>query len=298
MTVSMDDAHVRSLTSSMGSSYVTDMKSPDRDHQGIEMLVAHYDWDLTAQSFSVASLLGLKMQLDDLGQKNCLRCGRLTKKTYSQGYCFPCFRSRPETDLCIVRPEKCHIAQGTCRDPEWGQTHCMQDHAVYLSFTSHLKVGVTRRHRLYSRWMDQGAVGGVELARLNNRLQAGQLEVLLKKHYKDRTHPQKMLASLRSEPYETAIQSLAQERIQIQKLLQGTEFEPYVSTESQIKLIRYPSLSLSDCSPIVPKLVSLDKTSSFQGQLTAVKGQYLIFDNQDCFSVRKHLGYHLKITQL
>ena len=55
------------------------------------------------------------------GEIRCSNCGRSTRKSYSQGYCFPCSQRLAACDLCIVRPERCHFDQGTCREPEWGR---------------------------------------------------------------------------------------------------------------------------------------------------------------------------------
>ena len=74
------------------------------------------------------------------GRIHCVECGRATKKSFNQGHCFPCFRSLASCDRCITSPELCHYDAGTCREPEWGEAHCMQPHVVYLANSSGLKV--------------------------------------------------------------------------------------------------------------------------------------------------------------
>ncbi len=91
------------------------------------------------------SLLGESLTLKFAGEIHCIHCGRLTKKSFNQGYCYPCFASLAQCDICIVRPEQCHFDAGTCREPEWARNHCMQDHIVYLANSSGLKVGITRK---------------------------------------------------------------------------------------------------------------------------------------------------------
>ena len=101
--------------------------------------------------------LGSTLQLSFDGVINCIHCDRKTNKSFNQGYCYPCFKRLAQCDSCIVSPEKCHYHEGTCREPEWGETHCMIDHIVYLANTSGIKVGITRGTQVPTRWMDQGA---------------------------------------------------------------------------------------------------------------------------------------------
>ncbi len=86
----------------------------------------------------------------------CIACGRQTKRSFQHGYCYPCFKRLACCDLCIVKPELCHYAQGTCREPAWGVAHCLQPHYVYLANTTGVKVGITRARQLPVRWLDQG----------------------------------------------------------------------------------------------------------------------------------------------
>ncbi|MGB2522725.1 MAG: DUF2797 domain-containing protein, partial [Luminiphilus sp.] len=88
--------------------------------------------------------LGQSLRLEFTGRIECVACDRLTKKSFNQGYCFPCFRKLAACDSCIVSPEKCHLAEGTCREPDWAENHCQVPHIVYLANTSNVKVGITR----------------------------------------------------------------------------------------------------------------------------------------------------------
>ncbi len=73
----------------------------------------------------------------------CCACGADTRKSYADGFCYGCFRRLARCDLCVVEPVRCHFAQGTCREPEWGERFCMQPHLVYLANSSGAKVGIT-----------------------------------------------------------------------------------------------------------------------------------------------------------
>ena len=52
------------------------------------------------------------------------------------------------------------------RDYDWEMAHHMQPHVVYLSKTAGIKVGVTRETQIPYRWIDQGAVEALILAKL------------------------------------------------------------------------------------------------------------------------------------
>ncbi|RLA55317.1 MAG: DUF2797 domain-containing protein, partial [Gammaproteobacteria bacterium] len=137
--------------------------------------------------------LGRQLQLDYQGVINCVHCDRKTNKSFNQGYCYPCFRRLAQCDSCIISPEKCHYAAGTCREPQWGEEHCMIDHFVYLANTSGLKVGITRGSQVPTRWMDQGASQAQAIFRVSSRLHSGLVEVVFKNHVADKTHWQAML---------------------------------------------------------------------------------------------------------
>ena len=96
------------------------------------------------------SLLGKPLELTWLGKISCVHCGRDTSKSFNQGYCYPCFQKLAACDSCIVSPEKCHFAAGTCREPSWAEQFCMTDHWVYLANSTGLKVGITRGNQVRS----------------------------------------------------------------------------------------------------------------------------------------------------
>ena len=85
----------------------------------------------------------------------CIICGRKTNKSFAQGYCYPCFISRPEVSECILRPELCEAHKGRARDMEWAENNCLQLHYVYLAVSSNYKVGVTRSSQIPTRLIDQ-----------------------------------------------------------------------------------------------------------------------------------------------
>ncbi|MEO0575230.1 MAG: DUF2797 domain-containing protein, partial [Pseudomonadota bacterium] len=152
-----------------------------------------YTMRLDDARLPMTGLVGQRVQIRFTGNIHCQNCGRKTKKSYSQGYCFPCSQRLAACDMCIVRPHTCHFDNGTCREPDWGQTHCFQDHFVYVSNTSGLKVGITRQDQLPTRWIDQGATQARPIFRTRSRHVAGMLEKTIGAHVSDRTDWRRML---------------------------------------------------------------------------------------------------------
>ncbi|MGB5589312.1 MAG: DUF2797 domain-containing protein, partial [Gammaproteobacteria bacterium] len=132
-----------------------------------------YQLRIAEQELALAPRLGQSFTLRFEGEIRCANCARLTRKSFSQGHCFPCSQRLAACDLCIVRPDRCHFGQGTCREPDWGQTHCMQPHFVYLANTSGLKVGITRAHQGMTRWIDQGASQALPILEASSRHVSG-----------------------------------------------------------------------------------------------------------------------------
>ena len=238
--------------------------------------------------------LGKQLQLDYKGVINCIHCDRKTSKSFNQGYCYPCFKRLAQCDLCIMSPERCHYDAGTCREPEWGETHCMIDHTVYLANTSGLKVGITRD--VPTRWMDQGASQAQPIFRVGNRLLSGLVETVFKNHIADKTNWQAMLKGA-AEPrdLEQARRELMAEcATEIDALQQKHGLQSVVVLEGEKEIeINYPVLEY----PTKVKSLNLDKTPSVGGTLMGIKGQYLIFDT-GVINMRKYGGYSLSLSLL
>jgi hypothetical protein len=237
--------------------------------------------------------IGGRIRLDYQGEINCIACGRKTSKSFAQGYCYPCFISLAECDMCIVRPETCHYDAGTCRDPEWAQQHCMQPHYVYLANSSGIKVGITRASQIPTRWIDQGASQALPVFRVATRYQSGLIEVAMKQHISDRTDWRKMLKG-DAEPVDLAamrnqLAELCSDQVaEIQQRF-GGENIAYLPDEAVVD-IQYPVAQY----PEKVKSHNLDKTPSIEGVLLGIKGQYLILDN-GVINIRKYSGYKLGV---
>lgn len=237
--------------------------------------------------------LGQVLKLQYHGVINCIHCGRKTAKSFNQGYCYPCFKRLAQCDSCIMSPEKCHYAQGTCREPEWGEKHCMIDHFVYLANTSGLKVGITRGSQVPTRWMDQGATQAQPIFRVDTRLHSGLVETVFKNHIADKTNWQAMLkGDAPPSDLEQARQRLLIECMpEVEALREQFGLQAITILEGhEPTTINYPVLEY----PVKVKSFNLDKTPDVGGMLLGIKGQYLIFDS-GVINMRKYGGYQLSL---
>jgi hypothetical protein len=239
--------------------------------------------------------LGRKLRLEFSGSIHCIHCGRKTAKSFNQGYCYPCFKRLAQCDSCIVSPEKCHYAAGTCREPEWGEQHCMIDHIVYLANTSGLKVGITRGSQVPTRWMDQGATQALPIFRVDTRMHSGMVEMVFKRHMADKTNWQAMLRG-DAQPCDleqARLQLLATCADEIAALQQQFGLQAISVLEAQQQtLISYPVLEY----PAKVTSFNLDKSPCAGGTLLGIKGQYLIFD-AGVINMRKYGGYELSLSR-
>jgi len=234
--------------------------------------------------------IGKTISLNATGNIHCIACGRKTNKSYSQGHCFPCMKSLPQCDMCIMKPETCHYDQGTCRDAAWGDEHCMQPHHIYLANSSGIKVGISRQ--IPTRWVDQGASEALPIMQVTHRKLSGLVEVILKNHVSDRTDWRKMLkgspdsidlATRRDELYAACSDELAALESQygkdaMLKLADNTQ------TTIEYPVTEYPTKVSS---------LNFDKTPLIQGTLLGIKGQYLILDC-GVLNIRKFTGYEIE----
>jgi hypothetical protein len=235
------------------------------------------------------ALLGQPLQLDWNGRIECVHCGRTTRRSFGQGHCYPCFKTLASCDRCIVQPELCHYSVGTCREPAWGEQHCLIPHTVYLANSSGLKVGITRGLDATTRWIDQGAAQALPIRVVASRLEAGHVEVALKAHVSDRTNWRAMLRG--QPPWLDLVHERDRllgelERAAGDTRLPGERPPDGPATEIAYPIVAYPTKIVSH---------NLEKSPELSGTLLGIKGQYLIFDSV-VINVRKYAGYWLRIT--
>lgn len=254
---------------------------------------AQYQLRLDEQRIPLNPLLGRPIRLRHTGAIHCLACGRKTRKSFSQGYCYPCFTQRPECDRCIMAPELCHYHAGTCRDAAWGERHCMTDHLVYLANSSGVKVGITRAAQAPTRWLDQGAVQALPILRVATRQQSGLVEALLREQVSDRTQWQRMLKGPAPSQDLAAVrdQLLAHCAVGLRALQQRFGLQAIQPiTAAETLTIDYPVLNY----PLKVSALNLDKTPTIEGTLQGIKGQYLILDT-GVINIRKYGAYQVAL---
>jgi len=252
-----------------------------------------YQLPLDDQLLNLNDRIGQQLRLQYVGDIHCSHCGRKTKKSFAQGHCYPCMQKLASCDSCIMSPERCHYAAGTCRQPEWGESFCMTDHIVYLANSSGIKVGITRVSQVPTRWMDQGAVAALPIMRVATRQLSGLVEVLFKEHVADKTNWRTMLkgeikecdlveqADRLFDLVEPGLKALRSEHGDM-ALLRLDEREEWTF---DYPVQEYPTKIASH---------NFDKDPVVEGVLQGIKGQYLIFDT-GVINIRKFGSYHVEV---
>ncbi|MEC8193434.1 MAG: DUF2797 domain-containing protein [Myxococcota bacterium] len=243
-----------------------------------------YSLRLGDESVTLNPFIGRDIQLTFMGKITCIECGRTTKKSFAQGFCFPCMRNSPMNSECIIRPELCRGHLGEGRDVEWELKHHVREHVVYLAVSSEIKVGVTRGDQLPTRWIDQGASSARVIARTPHRCAAGEIEVALKDAFTDRTSWQKML---KNDVLEAPDWAAALERV---RATVPESHEQYLVDDEALLSLDYPVTAY----PEKVKSTGFDKAPIIAGTLMGIKGQYLLLDENRVLNIRKHNGYHLR----
>ena len=229
--------------------------------------------------------IGSTIRLRFDGVINCIVCGRETKKSFAQGFCYPCFRNAPEASECIIRPELCRAHEGEARDMAWAEKNCLTEQIVYLARSSAIKVGITRASQMPTRWIDQGATDAIVFARVPNRYTAGLVEVAMKEHLTDRTNWQRMLKN------EVIDADLVATKASLTDTLDA-DLQQFIDSDDTVCSIDYPV----ERYPEKVKSVGFDKQAEIEGCLAGIKGQYLIFDDNRVLNIRKHNGYRVSMV--
>ena len=215
----------------------------------------------------------------------CLNCG-LDKPIYRQGFCRSCFYEIPQAADWIMRPElsTAHLDKED-RDLEYEKRAQLQPHIVYLANSSNVKVGVTRKNQVPTRWIDQGAHEAIEIVEVPNRYLAGITEVALKEHVSDKTNWRTMLKNdITDESLEVWKQKL---KVYIPEEAQDYFIENNSETHLDFPVLQYPEK---------PKSLNIEKAQEFIGKLVGIKGQYLIFEDQTVFNIRANEGKVVAIS--
>ncbi len=252
----------------------------------------NYRLALGEDGIELNQFIGRPVTMRFTGKIACVHCGRDTKKSFSQGYCYPCFVSLAQCDMCILKPEKCHYHQGTCREPEWGETFCFQPHYVYLANASGIKVGITRQTQIPTRWIDQGAIQALPIMKVASRYVSGLVEVAISRYVSDKTSWQKMLKN-NTTPADLCAKrdellALCREELADITARFGDSAIEYLPNTESVDIV-YPVQRF----PAKVKSFNFDKQAEVGGVLEGIKGQYLLFDT-GVINVRKFSGYQVE----
>lgn len=247
-------------------------------HQPIQYyLEFENDW------VNVNQLLEKKIRIS-FDSYQCLSCGS-DQEIFRQGFCKSCFFEQPQAGDWVMRPElsTAHLGKED-RDLEYEKQVQLQPHIVYLANSSHLKVGVTRKSQIPTRWIDQGAHEAIEVVEVPNRYLAGITEVALKNFVDDKTNWRAMLTN------NTKDEDLVHWKDKLSPQL-PEEVKAYLvqnNTETNLKfpVHQYPEKVNS---------LNLKKETSFEGILKGIKGQYFIFDSGKVFNIRSHEGFVIRL---
>ena len=244
--------------------------------------VANYSLAVGDKLISLNNKLGSSITISYQNAIYCANCGALTKKSYSQGYCYLCSQRLACCDLCIVRPETCHYHLNTCREPSWGKKNCFSPHIIYLANSSATKVGITKYSNTPNRWIDQGANCALPILVVNTRLESGLLEQSFKRFITDKTNWRKMLKN------EVVDADLKHESSELLKKV--TDINDAKILYEKVVNISYPVIEY----PKNIVTLNLDKHQTISGVLMGIKGQYLILST-GVINIRKFSSYLVKI---
>ncbi|WP_339755970.1 DUF2797 domain-containing protein [uncultured Winogradskyella sp.] len=226
----------------------------------------------------INQLLNKTIEMKLVGHQ-CLSCG-LDRPIYRQGFCKTCFFDKPLAGDWIMRPElsTAHLGKED-RDLEYEKKVQLQPHIVYLANSSNVKVGVTRKTQVPTRWIDQGAHEAVEIVEAPNRYLAGITEVALKNYVADKTNWRKMLKN------DIDDENLLEWRQRLKQYIPDEAKDYFIENNPETHL-HFPV----EHYPKKPTSLNLKKQLEYSGKLVGIKGQYLIFEDNTVFNVRANEG--------
>jgi len=240
-----------------------------------------------SEEVSMNEWVGKEISIRFEEQINCVVTGKRIRKAYGEGMSWDAFKESPYAVESIIRPElsQAHLGIGL-RDLEWEIKNHVTPHITYLSLTSGIKVGVTRKTQVPTRWIDQGAVEAIILAETPYRQAAGLIEVALKGYMADKTNWRNMLKNVftNSEGLVAAKESI------LDKIPE--ELREFISTDDSITNINFPVIAY----PEKIKSLKLDKEALIEKRLMGIKGQYLLFDDDTVINIRSHSGYKITLS--
>ena len=244
-----------------------------------------YFLKLDVETIRVNDLIDKKIQIKLEGYQ-CLSCQK-NKKIYRQGNCYDCFYDQPSLGDWIMKPELSTAHMGIeDRDLEYEKAVQLTPHIVYLASSSDVKIGVTRKTQVPTRWIDQGANRALAIMETPNRYLAGVTEVALKEFVADKTNWRKML---KNDVPEVDLRTV---RDELEQYIPSEAKEYFIKGEEKMLELDFPVLQYPD----KVKSLNLVKTPTYSGVLKGIKGQYFIFEDNTVFNIRGNEGAVVTLT--
>ena len=242
-----------------------------------------YYLDMKTDFLNMNQLLNKELSINFV-KYECLNC-HSENKIYRQGFCKSCFFEIPNAADWIMKPElsKAHLDIED-RDLAYEKSVQLKPHIVYLANSGNVKVGVTRKGQVPTRWIDQGAHEAIEIVEVPNRYLAGITEVALKEFVADKTNWRKMLKN------DIEDVNLIEWRGKLKEFIPEEAKQYFIENNTETHL-NFPVNKY----PEKPKSLNLIKTPKYTGKLVGIKGQYLIFDDETVFNVRSNEGLVVSI---
>ncbi len=252
----------------------------------VEYEMVFYDQLEQKETVPINKLIGKEIRLSFDGNIHCVVTGKKIKKAFGEGMSYEAFMNAPQAAESIIHPELSTAHLGIpLRDLDWEIEHHVKPHYTYLSLTSGAKVGVTRVPQKLTRWMDQGAVQGLVLAKTPYRQAAGLIEVALKEHMSDKTNWRNMLKNVVEEGVD--LKAMKEE---VANLL-PEDLKDFILKDEEIVEFEYPV----EAYPEKVTSLKLDKAPVIETKLRGIKGQYLILDEGKVINIRSHSGYEVEL---
>ncbi len=248
--------------------------------------------EIGGEVIAVEDLIDVWLRIASLDRVTCAHCGAESSRSFGGGYCYRCFTTLARCDLCVVSPDRCHYAKGTCREPGWGEAFCMRPHRVYLANSGGAKVGLTHPDNLPARWLDQGASMAAVIIDAPTRHAAGCAEKVVGRHLRESTDWRALVSGPSQEIDLPALwrQLRTQTAAAFDELAGAFDFRFIEAPE--LHIFEYTNAGFAP-----PTQLKLDGGDPVAGRCLGAIGSYLLFD-RGVFNVRAHSSYHVRIERI
>ncbi len=154
-------------------------------------------------------------------------------------------------------------------------------------------MGITRASQMPTRWLDQGAIQALPVARVADRHLSGLFEVLCKAHVADKTDWRALLradaAHIDLAACALRLQAQVREGVLALQSQHGLNAVQWLDDAEEQRFF-YPVLRYPD----KVSTFNFDKEPLVEGELQGIKGQYLLFAG-GALNIRKFTSYEMEL---